>query len=158
MSKWIAEFELEDGDTMPEHMDLIYKGGRIDFHCKPKEPIKEQEPCEDAVSRQAVLEQINYWIDSGEYRFTNAAHYLAKRMRNIPPVVSQPKIGRWILTQRDKCVDINCSECGNTRIKEYAYGYTIDELDSNEINNLIAKNRMNYCECCGAKMEIKQGE
>lgn len=120
----------------------------------------EQEPCEDAVSRQAVLEQINCWIDSGEYKFSNAAHYLdlAKRMRNISSVVSQPKIGWWVLAQRGKCIDINCSECGNTRIKEYAYGYTIDELDFNEINNLIAKNRMNYCECCGAKMEIKQGE
>ena len=40
MNKWIAEFELEDGDTMPEHMDLEYKGARIDFHCK----LLEQEP------------------------------------------------------------------------------------------------------------------
>ena len=23
MSKWIAEFELEDGDTMPEYMDYM---------------------------------------------------------------------------------------------------------------------------------------
>lgn len=37
MSKWIAEFELEDGDTMPEHMDLNYMGAKIDFHCKPLE-------------------------------------------------------------------------------------------------------------------------
>lgn len=37
MSKWIAEFDLEDGDTMPEHMDLEYKGARIDFHCRPLE-------------------------------------------------------------------------------------------------------------------------
>lgn len=35
MSKWIAEFELEDGDTMPEHMDLEYKGAKIDFYCRP---------------------------------------------------------------------------------------------------------------------------
>ena len=35
MSKWIVEFELEDGDTMPEHMDLEYKGAKIDFHCRP---------------------------------------------------------------------------------------------------------------------------
>ena len=41
MSKWIAEFELEDGDTMPEHMDLQYRGARIDFYCKPlkQEPV-----------------------------------------------------------------------------------------------------------------------
>lgn len=37
MNKWIAEFDLEDGDTMPEHMELAYKGARIDFHCKPLE-------------------------------------------------------------------------------------------------------------------------
>lgn len=37
MSKWIAEFELEDGDTMPEHMDLNYKGAKIDFYCRPLE-------------------------------------------------------------------------------------------------------------------------
>lgn len=35
MRKWIAEFELEDGDTMPEHMNLEYKGAKIDFHCRP---------------------------------------------------------------------------------------------------------------------------
>lgn len=35
MSKWIAEFDLEDGDTMPEHMDLWYEGVRIDYHCRP---------------------------------------------------------------------------------------------------------------------------
>lgn len=39
MSKWIAEFDLEDGDTMPEHMDLEYKGVKIDFHCRLKEPV-----------------------------------------------------------------------------------------------------------------------
>lgn len=40
MSKWIAEFELEDGDTMPEHMDLEYKGAKIDFHCRLLEQEK----------------------------------------------------------------------------------------------------------------------
>lgn len=35
MSKWIAEFELEDGDKMPEHMDLEYHGVKLDFHCRP---------------------------------------------------------------------------------------------------------------------------
>ena len=35
MSKWIAEFDLEDGDTMPAHMDLNYMGAKIDFHCRP---------------------------------------------------------------------------------------------------------------------------
>lgn len=47
MSKWIAEFDLEDGDTMPEHMDLEYMGARLDFHCRPLE----QEPTTRNCSR-----------------------------------------------------------------------------------------------------------
>ncbi len=61
--------------------------------------------------------------------------------------------GTWILTQRDKYIDISCSECGYTRIKEYAYNYTVDEIDMQEIKDLVVTSKMNYCECCGAKME-----
>ena len=47
MNKWIAEFELEDGDTMPEHMDLNYMGAKIDFHCRPMWiPVSERLPKE----------------------------------------------------------------------------------------------------------------
>lgn len=48
MNKWIAEFELEDRDTMPEHMDLEYKGAKIDFHCRPMWiPCRERLPEND---------------------------------------------------------------------------------------------------------------
>ncbi len=39
MNKWIAVFDLEDGDTMPDHMDLQYAGARIDFYCKPVDEL-----------------------------------------------------------------------------------------------------------------------
>ena len=57
MNKWIAEFDLEDGDTMPEHMDLEYKGARIDFHCRPleQEPTTKNDLGVDLVSRAEVL-------------------------------------------------------------------------------------------------------
>lgn len=45
MNKWIAEFDLEDGDTMPEHMDLDYMGSKIDLHCRPMWiPVSERLP------------------------------------------------------------------------------------------------------------------
>ena len=45
MNKWIAEFELEDGDIMPEHMDLNYMGAKIDFYCRPMWiPVSERLP------------------------------------------------------------------------------------------------------------------
>ena len=43
MSKWIAEFDLEDGDTMPEHMDLTYNGAKLDFHCTPLNEVEAEE-------------------------------------------------------------------------------------------------------------------
>lgn len=87
MSKWIAEFELEDGDKMPEHMDLEYHGVKLDFHCRPLE----QEPCEDAVSRAEVLNLVRL----------NAFHAKSqiKAIENMPSVT--PQEPRWIpVTER----------------------------------------------------------
>ena len=71
MSKWIAEFELEDSDTMPEHMDLEYKGAKIDFHCRPKEPVLDKVRAEimdtgayeqEVNGKTEFLEGINYCL------------------------------------------------------------------------------------------------
>lgn len=88
MNKWIAEFDLEDGDTMPEHMDLNYKGVKIDFHCKPLE----KEPCEDAVSREEVWGMIT----SGKYPNENDEQFmdrLVEELEDMPPVAPTQK---WI--------------------------------------------------------------
>jgi hypothetical protein len=59
MTKWIAEFDLEDGDTMPEHMDLNYMGAKIDFHCRPMWiPVSEKLPEEG----KTVMASTNYGI------------------------------------------------------------------------------------------------
>ena len=78
MNKWIAEFDLEDGDIMPEHMDLNYKGAKIDFHCRPMwTSISEKLPEEKedvliqyrtgGVDKMAVSSRIdyNYWVGFG---------------------------------------------------------------------------------------------
>lgn len=69
MSKWIAEFELEDGDTMPEHMDLEYKGVKIDFHCKPlnQKPIfgRDCEHCSKTYGTLGCCDTVsNEWVYS----------------------------------------------------------------------------------------------
>lgn len=66
MSKWIAEFELEDGDTMPEHMDLNYMGAMIDFHCRPLE--QEQKPNTDILDKiRAELHTTAEMHEDGDY-------------------------------------------------------------------------------------------
>lgn len=77
MSKWIAEFELEDGDTMPEHMDLNYMGAKIDFHCRPMWiPCSEQLPeknCRCLTTNEGwglFKVDWNAWID-GQWLYPN---------------------------------------------------------------------------------------
>lgn len=114
----------------------------------------EQEHCEDCISRQAAIDAFNAFAD--EVNQDTDIHEAIEIVLNLPPVTPAEKVGRWVLIQRDKYIDINCSECGNTRIKEYAYNYTVDEIDMQEIKDLAVTNKMNYCECCGAKMEVKE--
>lgn len=70
MNKWIAEFELEDGDTMPEHMDLEYKGARIDFYCRPleQEPTTKNDLGVDCIDRAKAQTE----IEMNAFRYTLA--------------------------------------------------------------------------------------
>ena len=98
----------------------------------------EQEPCDDCISRGAVLEQINCWIGSGEYRYTNATHYLTRRVQDIPSVTPKAKTGHWIEKDDfDGDVHYDCSECGESFCL----------IDGTPTDNLY-----NYCPICGAKM------
>ena len=68
MNKWIAEFDLEDGDTMPEHMDLNYMGAQIDFHCRPMWiPCSERLP---DIKEHHVSEVCLVYCTNGAYAFS----------------------------------------------------------------------------------------
>lgn len=93
--------------------------------------MTEQEPCEDAISRDEVFKQINCWIGSGEYKYAMSERFLIDRIKTLPPVNPQePKTGHWINHQEDRWIYAKCSECGT-----------------------VHDTRTNYCPNCGAKME-----
>lgn len=104
-------------------------------------PLKEQEPSEDAVSRQPVIDTtICDGIACNECSFhtlENLTHVclLRERVMKLPPVTPQPKMGRWIkvVTETDslgnETYHYECSECGC---------------------NVIFTER--YCLNCGARM------
>ena len=69
MGKWIAEFDLEEGSTMPEHMDLNYMGGKIDFHCRPM-----WIPCSERLPEDRNLVLVTaYWHET--YQVMMASYY-----------------------------------------------------------------------------------
>ena len=71
---------------------------------------------------------------------------------DLPSVTQEPRKGHWKLVQRGKLIDVCCSNCEVVRIKGYAYNYTIDELNKEDINECFGSAEMRYCPNCGADM------
>jgi hypothetical protein len=100
----------------------------------------EQQPCEDCISRQAVLDIINFedeWLhDANSHNADTKIAFsgLESRVKELPSVTPQPNTGHWIDVEGlDSALWHNCSECGETEF------YATD-----------------YCPNCGAKMEVEE--
>jgi hypothetical protein len=81
----------------------------------------------------------------GEYDRQREAKDMA-----IKALEQEPKRGRWELVQRGKYIDICCSNCKAVRIKEWAYNYTIDQLDKEDVKECFESDDMRYCPYCGS--------
>ena len=97
--------------------------------------VEQREPCEDCVSRRAVLDALDKSKYSNEFCKEHhidwsinlgMAHIVVNELK---PVTPTEKIGHWIDTGSGQ----ECSECG-----EIQYGYD---------------NFRNYCAYCGVKMQ-----
>ena len=127
---------IERSNVMEQDKDHIwYKGGQY-ISLRRFLEVKaeaEQEPCEDCVSRKAVLDELKKWDWQELYL---PIHFKENIIDVIPSINPQePKIGRWKRISMDKYVQhamayYKCSECGKDIIGEH-----------------------NYCPNCGAKME-----
>lgn len=91
----------------------------------------EQEPCDDAISRQAVMDCFKKWQS---YMATRLFDF-EKELKSLPSVTPQQKVWRWIEhvepDEAEPFVLWICEHCG-----------TIERI----------KNA--YCPYCGAKMEV----
>ena len=66
--------------------------------------ILEQEPCKDAISREAVLNTFDNWINNGDYSTKD----LRKLYEQLSPVTPSRRKGHWIHFASSD----DCSECG----------------------------------------------
>jgi hypothetical protein len=102
-----------------------------------KKYLKNQQPCDDAISRKAVLD----YIDKMPSELTADGRRIIRRRTleeyisdTLPPVTPQPKMGRWIRVDKDK---LKCSECETIHfIAQYPQSANI-----------------NYCPNCGCLMK-----
>ena len=107
--------------------------------------IDYSEPCEDAISRQAVLDAMYALCNTGEtlkenpWRDNPHIDAITDAIDDLPPVNPQPKTGHWEQYGNYWEDKFKCSECGKEQPKilcgERIIGYWSD-----------------YCPNCGAKM------
>lgn len=97
--------------------------------------IKRIEPCENAISKQAVLNILDDMVKDyiKENDFDKALGVAWVKVQKLPPVTPQPKTGHWIKTKEqddaEPLILWKCSEC-----------LTVQRL------------KTKYCPNCGAKM------
>lgn len=101
-----------------------------------------QEPCEDAVSRQEVLEAFEEWINDREDWNEHPVRF-TRSLVSLPSVTPARKKGEWIKRNNDYFDWYECSECGYGSEGEMRYSREYDV-------------RTNYCPKCGAEMESEK--
>lgn len=123
--------------------------------------------CDDAISREAAIEELYQWVIVGEYEYTNATEYLKKRIQKLPSVqpsqkeqeikywidcyghvtpIVQPsrRKGHWIWS--DEINRYVCDKCGQSDGKDK------EMVESGEYP------LSNYCNNCGADMRGSENE
>ena len=114
-------------------------GERFKAYIKGLPPVTpKQQTCEDAISREAVLDIIMPYCkdDDGSAENTGDLRNALDDIESLPPATSKEKTGKWIYTG-DYITDgmLKCTSCG----------YEHDVAD-----------RFLYCPNCGARMVESQ--
>ena len=104
------------------------------------EDMVENEPCEDAISRAALLEELGEepfnWNDSPEeFQEVRDYQWFRSLVENAPSVIPKQKVGKWIRSWCEWQQYLECSKCG------YETGLRCDT---------------NYCPNCGCRMEVNE--
>jgi len=134
---------------------LRYKAEHIKTKVTPKfflevADVLEQQPCEDCISREQAVDAVADLFEMSEYPHPYPQGKpirlkdIKEKLKQLPPVTSQPKTGHWEPMWYDGYADgcpvweaWDCSECG------YEHNGLEDTLT-------------NYCPNCGAKMESEE--
>ena len=108
----------------------------------------EQKPCEDAISRQAVIDGINQYFHDEYYQRTSIQDcrdcLIEDVIKDISPINPQLKTGHWIGIDEEPHEVWECDHCG----------FVID--GSGCIDPYDYRDTYKYCPYCGARMVDEQ--
>jgi len=142
MTREEAIFTIEHRDSIMDYCESKQLGEALEMAIE----ALEQEPCEDTVKREAVL---NYIRDNYRRWFINDDAFMqcVNGIKNIVPVTPKQRAGHWEMPQLDDGMSdpiyyqVRCSECG----------FDLDPQTWHmELHQYGADK---YCPNCGAKME-----
>jgi ribosomal protein S27AE len=105
-----------------------------------------QEPCDDAISRKAVLEYIEG--NEADLWHKSENELVCQDIKALPPVTPQQKMGRWV----EEIISVGtrkvfCSECGCSAPFEH-----VSTGDVYSASGCGVINKTKFCPNCGAKM------
>lgn len=129
---------FENGKCTEEHKQIAE-------WLKELKRLKEQEQCEDCVSRKTAKEKAwNLCLETG---YDNEK--VVEMLDDLPSVRPTPKKGRWI-GHREHCENLGMMPNG---LGVFEWCSNCDcAIDIREYQ----RNHYNYCPNCGAKMEVEQ--
>ena len=100
--------------------------------------FKEQEPCEDAISRAEALKMIDDISIPEDMSTFEIKSHIGVEISTLPPVTSKRKVGEWIKKNNDYFDWYECSECGYGSDGEMKY-------------NRLCDVRTKFCPDCGSQ-------
>lgn len=114
----------------------------------------EQEPCEDLISRQAVLVEI---FKKPAWHSYDGSYYHTDDIRDaVNSVKPQENTGHWIMkhrTHNEVKHYTGQDEMGETHTISVLERYEVDEHYCSECGKRAGDTSQNYCCACGAKMD-----
>ena len=117
--------------------------GREAAFNKAREALK-AEPCEDAVSREAALKEMERYHDDCDKTsvYTRLGFETAiEVVKSLPPVTSKQRTGHWVGIDEEPSEVWECDRCG----------FIVDAEGC--IDPVEYRDMYKYCPHCGAKME-----
>lgn len=98
--------------------------------------------CEDAISRENVLEITNEWFNNQSDDNIKTQFDLKLALTNLPSVYPKAKVGKWVTWSEE----IRCD--GYTEYRTHCKCSECDKEHDSYFTHFIR-----YCSNCGAKME-----